>query len=257
MKKFALLGEHLSHSYSPIIQEKLFRLKGLDYTYSLLEIKSSEIKDILEKLRNGLYSGFNVTIPYKVEVMSYLDSISDEALEIGSVNTIKCVNGKLIGYNTDYYGFKEELDFYNIDIKNKNCYVLGTGGASLAINKVLRDLSGNVVKVSRRKSIDTITYNELCINSKDIIINTTPVGMYPNINDSPIEEVYASKALCIVDIIFNPSITKLMSYNKNSYNGLLMLIGQAKKAQDIWLDYEFDIDYNKMLDYVSKVISNE
>ncbi|MGM9971171.1 MAG: shikimate dehydrogenase family protein [Anaeroplasmataceae bacterium] len=257
MKKFALLGEHLSHSYSPIIQEKLFKMKSLDYSYSLLEIKESEIEDTLNKLKTNEYSGFNVTIPYKKKVMEYLDVISEEAKIIGSVNTIKYENGLLVGYNTDYFGFKEQLAFYNIDVCDKTCYVLGTGGASLAINKALIDLNAKVVKVSRNKLFDTITYDMLNISSNDIIVNTTPVGMYPNIDASPVDYNMAKKAEAIVDIIFNPSITKLMSYNKNSYNGLLMLIAQAKKAQDIWLGYEYNIDYNEMLKYVGKVISGE
>ncbi len=257
MKVFGLLGEHLGHSYSPIIQKKLFELKGLDYDYKLIEIPSNKIEDTLNDLRNGIYAGFNVTIPYKKEVMKYLDEISDEAMAIGAVNTIKCENGRLIGYNTDYYGFKDELKYYNVDVENRVCYVLGTGGASLAVSKALRDLGANVISVSRNKTENSITYDSLKINSSDIIVNTTPVGMYPNIDASPLKEEDASKAKGIVDIIFNPSITKLMSYNKNSYNGLLMLIGQAAKAQDIWLNKHYDIDYSKMLKYVEGVILGE
>jgi shikimate dehydrogenase len=257
MKVFGLLGEHLGHSYSPIIQKKLFELKDLDYDYKLIEIPSNKIEECLTDLRNGIYAGFNVTIPYKKEVMKYLDEISDEAKVIGAVNTIKCENGKLIGYNTDYYGFKDELKYYNVDVENRVCYVLGTGGASLAVKKVLKDLDANIVSVSRTKTRDTITYDELNVNSNDVIVNTTPVGMYPNIDNSPLDKNIAQNAYKIVDIIFNPSITKLMSYNKNSYNGLLMLIGQAAKAQDIWLGKRYDIDYNKMLKYVEGVILGE
>ena len=257
MKVFALLGEHLSHSYSPIIQKKLFEQKGLDYDYKLLEIKIDEIKETLEELRNGIYSGFNVTIPYKKEVMQYLDIISDEAKAIGAVNTIKCENGKLIGYNTDYYGFSDELKYFGVDVLNKKCYVLGTGGASLAVSKALKDLGGNVISVSRNKTQNTITYDILNINGDDVIVNTTPVGMYPNVDASPLTKEMASRAYALVDIIFNPSVTKLMSYNKNSYNGLLMLIGQAAKAQDIWLSKHYDISYDYMLKYVEGVILGE
>lgn len=257
MKLFALLGEHLSHSYSPIIQNRLFELKGLDYKYELKEIAKDEIKDTLELLRKGIYSGYNVTIPYKKEVMQYLDEISDEAKAIGAVNTIKCKDGKLIGYNTDYYGFSMELNHYNINVSGKRCYVLGTGGASLAVKKALVDLGAIAISVSRTKSKDTITYDELDVDSNDIIVNTTPLGMYPNVNASALSKDVANKAFCIVDIIFNPSTTLLMSYNKNSYNGLLMLIGQAAKAQDIWLDKEVAVDLGIMKDYVEGVITNE
>ncbi len=257
MKTFALLGEHLSHSYSPIIQKKLFELKGLDYDYKLLEIKIDEIESTLALLKEGIYSGFNVTIPYKKEVMKYLDVISDEAKKIGAVNTIKYIDGKLIGYNTDYFGFIEELKFYNINVENKKCFVLGTGGASLAVNKALKDLGANVISVSRTKSFNTITYDELNVETNDIIVNTTPVGMYPNIDASPLDMAVASKASAIVDIIFNPNITRLMSCNKNSYNGIMMLIGQAKMAQDIWLDNSVDVDYKDMLTYLKEVICGE
>ena len=257
MKTFALLGEHLQHSYSPIIQKELFRLKGLDYDYKLLEIKEDEIEHTLSLLKEGVYSGFNVTIPYKKEVMKYLDIISDEAKTIGAVNTIKCVDGKLIGYNTDYFGFIEELKYYGINVENKKCYVLGTGGASLAVNKALKDLGADTISVSRNKKSNTITYSELKIESNDIIVNTTPVGMYPNIDNSPLDSATSKLALAVIDIIFNPSVTKLMSYNKNSYNGIMMLIGQAKKAQDIWLGEEVDVDYNSMLSYLKGVISGE
>lgn len=257
MKKFALLGEHLSHSYSPIIQKRMFEMKNLDYTYELLEIKDSEIEATLNKLKTNEYSGYNVTIPYKKAVIPYLDKISDEAMAIGSVNTIKYENGLLVGYNTDYYGFKEELEFYNVLVKDKVCYVLGSGGASLAIKKALLDMGAIIKNVSRTKSDNTITYDMLDIKGDEIVVNTTPVGMYPNIDASPLSEMQAKKALAIVDIIFNPSITKLMSYNSNSFNGLLMLIAQAKKAQDIWLGYEYNIDYNEMLNYVGKVIKGE
>ncbi len=257
MKTFALLGEHLSHSYSPIIQKKLFELKGLDYDYKLLEIKLDEIESTLALLKEGIYSGFNVTIPYKKEVMKYLDVISDEAKTIGAVNTIKYIDGKLIGYNTDYFGFIEELKFYNINVENKKCFVLGTGGASLAVNKALKDLGANVISVSRTKNFNTITYDELNVETNDIIVNTTPVGMYPNIDASPLDMAVASKASAIVDIIFNPNITRLMSYNKNSYNGIMMLIGQAKMAQDIWLDNSVNVDYKDMLTYLKEVICGE
>ncbi len=258
MKKFALLGEHLSHSYSPLIHNKLFKLKNLNCKYELLECNSSELEMILNKLREGEYSGYNVTIPYKKEVMKYLDKISDEALFIGSVNTIKLEEDKLVGYNTDYFGFMYELEYFGVNVENKNCYVLGTGGASLAIVKVLKDLNANVISVSRTKSDNTITYEELNnINSEDIIINTTPLGMYPNINDSPLSKDITSKAKCVVDIIFNPSTTKLMSYNKVSYNGLMMLVAQADKAEDIWFNQTNQIDLNEVLEYTKEVIKGE
>ena len=127
----------------------------------------------------------------------------------------------------------------------------------MAVSKALKDLGGNVISVSRNKTQNTITYDILNINGDDVIVNTTPVGMYPNVDASPLTKEMASRAYALVDIIFNPSVTKLMSYNKNSYNGLLMLIGQAAKAQDIWLSKHYDISYDYMLKYVEGVILGE
>lgn len=250
MDTYALLGNPLGHSFSPLIHNFLFKKKNLDAKYILLETKKEDLKSRIDDLRNGIYKGFNVTIPYKVEVMQYLDEISAEAKEIGSVNTISFENGKAVGYNTDYYGFINELKYYNIDPKGKKSYVLGTGGASKAIYKALIDMKSNPILVSRHKDENTIDYEMLKDCDIDIVVNTTPVGMYPNIDASPLNFNVATKANVIVDIIFNPLKTKLMSYNKNSYNGLLMLIFQAMKAEDIWLNKEYDIDNEEIINYV-------
>lgn len=243
MLKYGLLGEHLSHSYSPQIHKMVFEYLNLDASYELIEKNKDELKEMIDKLRAGEYQGYNVTIPYKIEIMQYLDEISSEAQAIGSVNTVLYRDGKVIGYNTDYYGFYNELLYYRVEIKNKNCYVLGTGGASLAIHKALIDLGGNVKYVSRKpNNSGTISYEELEKEEIDVIVNTTPVGMYPNVDSSPISEAIASKAKAIVDIIFNPRTTKLMSMSNNSYNGLLMLVGQAIKAEELWQGHSIDIN---------------
>lgn len=234
-KKYALLGEHLSHSWSPLIHGEIFKAYGIEATYEKIECSKDELKGILDKLKKGEYSGYNVTIPYKLEVMKYLDYISPEAMAIGSVNTISFEDGKLCGYNTDYFGFYNEVLYYNIDIKGKDCYILGTGGASLALHKALEDLGGKVFYVSRNpKNEQTISYNDLKNRNIDFIVNATPVGMYPNIDDSPIDETTAKKAKNVMDIIFNPLQTKLLKYANSNMNGLFMLVGQAIKAEEIW-----------------------
>lgn len=251
MDKYALLGYPLSHSYSPLIHNLMFKQKNIDATYELKPLLEEELNNAIDLLRKGEYKGYNVTIPYKVKIMEYLDEITPNAREIGSVNTVYCSDGKVIGDNTDYYGFIEQLKYNNVDCKHKNCYILGTGGASLAVSKALKDLEANVYFVSRTKRLDVLTYDEFNeIEDIDLIVNATPVGMYPNVFDSPISEKCASKANTIVDIIFNPSITKLMSYNPNSYNGLPMLVFQAAKAQDIWLGQKFEIEEREILDRV-------
>ena len=255
--KFGLLGEKLSHSYSPLIHNMLFQMKNIDATYELIEINKNQIEDYIDKIRNKEYIGFNVTIPYKKEVMQYLDVIDEFAKEIGAVNTVYLKDGLVHGTNSDYFGFIEELKYYNIDVFNKDCYILGTGGASLAVKKALKDLNANYTLVSRNPQDNQINYIELFKRHIDLIVNTTPVGMYPNVGKSPIDEAVAKKAFQIVDIIFNPSVTKLMSYNKNSYNGLVMLLMQAAKSEDIWLNKTFDIDYQEIYLKLKKVIDNE
>ena len=253
--KFGLIGEKLSHSYSPLIHNLLFKLKGINATYDLIEVTENELEKIVNKVRNYEYQGFNVTIPYKVKIMDYLDVIDAPAAKIGAVNTIYMRDGLIHGTNTDYFGFIDELRFYNINVFNKDVYVLGNGGASKACVKALEDLSANVKIVSRTKTDNTITYDELAnIKKIDVIVNTTPVGMYPNNSESPISKIIADKALLIVDIIFNPSQTLLMSYNKNSYNGLMMLIKQAAKSEDIWLKKEYDLDYNEIYNQIKEMI---
>lgn len=255
MKKYALLGEHLSHSYSPLIHKEIFNEYGLDATYELLECKKEEIPAIIDMLRKGIYSGFNVTIPYKLEVMQYLDEISEEALAIGAVNTIAYKNGKVIGYNTDYYGFKGELSYYNVDVKGKSCFILGTGGASLALYKVLSDLGGNVYFVSRNPKNDkTISYDALNECELDVIVNATPVGMYPNVGVSPIDKDIAKRAKHVLDIIFNPSQTQLLLDANSKMNGLYMLVGQAVKAEEIWQDKDYPSQIEKLLNRIEMMI---
>lgn len=240
MNKYNLIGEKLSHSFSPLIHKEILKYYHDDSSYGLIECSPDELFQYVKKGKEGLYKGFNVTIPYKIKIMEYLDFIDDKALKIGSVNTIKFEGGKAYGYNTDYYGFKQELEYYKINPKNKDCYILGTGGASLAVSSVLSDLGGNVTFVSRNKdNSNTITYDKLSEKNIDILVNTTPVGMYPKIDSAPVEDNIINKAKCVIDIIFNPLQTKLLEKANSSYNGLYMLVYQAIKAEEIWHDLEF------------------
>lgn len=251
MDKYALLGYPLSHSFSPLIHNTMFKQKNINATYELLPITEDKLHDAIESLKNGTYKGFNVTIPYKVKIMEYLDIVSPRAKEIGSVNTVYYKDGKVIGDNTDYYGFIEQLRYDNVDPRGMSAYILGTGGASLAVNKALIDLGAKVTYVSRTKKDDVLTYDELYkLDDIDMIVNTTPVGMYPNVSVSPLDEDCAKKAKVLVDIIFNPLTTKLMTFNQNSYNGLAMLVFQAAKAQDIWLGESYKIDEKEVLDKI-------
>lgn len=257
MSKYGLLGKTLKHSYSKLIHEKIYHELGLDNTFDLIEIEEKDIINTLNKLKTKEYLGFNVTIPYKEIVIKYLDELSLEAKKINAVNTIKFENNKLIGYNTDYYGLKKQLEDNNINPFNKKSIILGSGGASKASYQVLKDLNSLVYIVSRNNKDNNISYKDL-ENIEDIylIINATPVGMFPNINESPIDFNVASKADYIVDLIYNPSKTKLMTYNNKSLNGLEMLVNQAVEAFNIWTN--LDYRNNKLIyEYVKKEINYE
>ena len=181
-----------------------------------------------------MYCGYNVTIPYKEKVIPYLDKLSPAAEAIGAVNTIYVKDGLLIGDNTDYLGFLDELDFLGIDIKDKDVYVLGSGGASKAICYAISKKNGNPIVVSRDKN-KGICYEQLNnVDSIDLIVNTTPVGMYPNVNELVLPKEVIEKSLCTIDLICNPKETLFLKYSKNGYNGIYMLIFQAIHAEKLW-----------------------
>ena len=255
MKNYALIGEHLGHSHSPQVHTAIFEAMNVEGNYTKIECSKDELKGLIDDLRNGKYFGFNVTIPYKLEIMKYLDEIDPKAKEIGAVNTVAIKNGKVIGYNTDYYGFKEELIYFGVECQNKNAYILGTGGASLAVSHSLKDLGANVTFVSRNpKNSNTISYEELEKRDIDVLVNATPVGMYPDINSSPVNENIAKQAKYVLDLIFNPEITKILSYANSKMNGFYMLVGQAIKSEEIWQDKKCRQDIEVIIKRVKEMI---
>ncbi len=245
MKHFVLIGFPLSHSKSSYLHQIIGKHRGVTLTYVPLSIQSDEIESLLEEVRNGKYQGFNVTIPYKETVIPFLDELTDKAKRIGAVNTIYLKEGKLVGDNTDYDGFQGVVNNARINLKDKRVIVLGSGGAAKAVYQVLLDFGVNPTIVSRKKVIDQhfsdiINYESLRPNDYDVIINSTPVGMYPNDQDTPLAEAFVKDKI-VFDLIYNPRITKLMSYAKMAYNGLDMLIIQAIKAQDLWYNQKTEI----------------
>ncbi len=236
--RYGLIGEKLGHSYSKIIHEKL-----ADYTYDLIPLTKEEFNPFMEKKD---FTAINVTIPYKQEVIPYLDELNPLAKEIGAVNTIVNRNGHYIGYNTDFYGFRYMLVHNQIDISGKKCLILGTGGTSHTVHAVLKYLgAGKIYIVSRTdKDETTISYERCYQEHKDaqVIVNTTPVGMYPNVDASPLDLDGFTKCEAVVDAIFNPLKTKLAlqaeSLNIKAVTGLEMLVAQAKQAIEYFLDRE-------------------
>ena len=248
MNRYGLIGHHLSHSYSPIIHQYLFKKNNIDATYSLIEVSENELEACINDLRNNIYQGFNVTIPYKEKIMPYCDILTDAAKNIGAVNTIYLRNGQVVGDNTDYLGFATELKIFDIDVNKKDVYVMGNGGASKAICYALKLLGANPIITSING--EGLTYDELKkIDSYDVLINATPVGMYPNIDSCVIEECNIKKAKICIDLIFNPQITKFLSYAKKGYNGLLMLIFQAIHAEEFWQETKISYDLDELLDF--------
>jgi shikimate dehydrogenase len=249
--QYGLIGEKLGHSFSKIIHEKL-----ADYTYDLHPLPKQELASFLEKKE---FRAINVTIPYKIAVMPYLYEIDQRAQAVGSVNTIVNRNGNLYGYNTDFGGFLYLLKHNNIDVKNKKVLVLGKGGASKAIIAVLHYLQAKqIITVYYKQSNDAITYEQCqkLHNDADVIINTTPVGMYPNLDGCPIDLEHYTNCNAVVDIIYNPIKTKLLleaqKHNMIAVGGLEMLIAQAKYAVEIFLntsipEYKIDDIYKEML----------
>ncbi|MDQ0151234.1 shikimate dehydrogenase [Eubacterium multiforme] len=262
---YGLIGEKLSHSISPKIHNMIFETLNVNDSYRLFEIPKENIENLKEALKTLTIRGVNVTIPYKEKVIEYLDEISKEAKNIGAVNTIFNKSGKLIGYNTDYYGFKYMLEDKNINVTEKKVTVLGTGGASKAVITYLLDSHvSEILLVSRKKKdlykneekIKVIEYKDLKGVLGDIIINTTPVGMYPKMKDSPVTLEIIKNYDVLVDLIYNPLETEFLKLgkenNKITCSGLMMLVGQAVKAEEIWQDKTIDkkviIDiYNKLI----------
>ena len=251
--KYGLLGEKLGHSFSKEIHARL-----ADYEYELRELNAEELDALFRKKD---FEAVNVTIPYKQTVIPYLDEISERAKTIGAVNAVVNRNGKLFGDNTDFAGMRALALHAGADMKNKKVLVLGTGGTSKTACAVAKDLGAReVLRVSRTKKEDAVTYEEAAEKHFDaqIIINTTPVGMFPKTNASPIDLSAFSKLEAVLDAIFNPLRTELVLTAQErgiiASGGLYMLVAQAVYASALFLDQDAD---EKKTDEVYKEILNE
>ena len=228
--KCGLLGRKLGHSYSPAIHAMLG-----DYEYKLYEVEPDNLADFL---RNGDLDGINVTMPYKQAVIPYLDELSNRAKKVGCVNTIICRNGKLYGTNTDVTGFHSMLVRSGLSPAGKKCLVLGSGGASKVVQAVLQEYDAQVVVISRNGEDN---YKNLSRHSDAaIIVNTTPVGMYPDTGISPVDLNLFPHLEGVLDLIYNPARTQLLMDAEErgivAMNGLWMLIAQAKYAAKLITD---------------------
>lgn len=291
--QYYLLGKKLSHSISPLIHEIILEELNIIGKYDLLEIEEDEIKNTIKRLENNEFIGCNVTIPYKEKVLSYVSSKSDEVRKIKATNTLFIKNGKVRAENTDAYGFTKLLEKNGIIVEDKTVLILGTGGASKCVNYVLSKLSAKNIfvfsrndvnsekdnetnnktnnKTHNEKSITTYLnysfikdneYYEKILKKVDIVINATPLGMYPKTEKNPLDlfnDVVKKRIIeeseVFIDLIYNPSKTCFLKSNKHnrSYNGLDMLIYQAIYAQKLWNNIEIN---ESVVDKIYKKIKN-
>ena len=225
--KCGLLGRKLGHSYSPQIHGYLG-----DYSYVLFEKEPEELENFL---KNGDFTGLNVTMPYKKDVIPYLDELSPRAKRLGAVNTIvRRADGTLVGHNTDYFGFVSMVARSGLNVASKKCLVLGSGGASNTAVAVLEELGAQVVVISRSGNNN---YGNLHLHADAaVIVNATPVGMYPNTGIAPLDLDLFSSLKGVLEIVYNPARTQLMLDAEKkglvTMNGLWMLVAQAKEASE-------------------------
>lgn len=239
--QYGLIGRRLGHSFSELFFREKFDRENIDASYSLYPLES--IRELPALLASSGLRGFNVTIPYKEEVIPYLDSLDPEAEAVGAINCVKITDGMLRGYNTDIYGFRNSLLEFIGDLR-PSALVLGTGGAAKAVAHVLKDLGIDHISISRSGRHGTVTYDCLAddpdmISGHKLVVNTTPLGMYPNVNYAPdIPYALLSPEYYLFDLVYNPQQTLFMKkgaeMGAHVINGYNMLVGQAERSWDIW-----------------------
>lgn len=250
MLKCGLLGEKLGHSYSPQIHSML-----ADYEYKLFEKSPEELENFL---KSGEFDGLNVTIPYKKSVMPYCAELSPTAAQIGSVNTIvRRSDGSLYGDNTDAFGFENLIVHNGIEVKGKKALVLGTGGASVTAQAVLKNLGASEVVVISRRGEDN--YENIAKHADaEIIANTTPVGMYPNNGKAAVDLTQFPKLSGVLDVVYNPARTALLLQAEKlcipCAGGLYMLVSQAKRSCELFTGKSIP---DSEIDRIERVLSHQ
>lgn len=255
-----ILGYPIGHSLSPAMQNKAFKFCEIDNVYLPLEVKPEDLSLVVKSLSKLNFDGFNVTAPHKVEIIKYLDEIDEFAKIIGAVNTVVIKEGKTKGYNTDGKGFLRALEENaNIQVKGKKIFILGAGGAArsiavtMAVNgaekiyicnrtyekavKLSNMLNNNFTKICKPIPMEPV-HMKKAIDESDILVNSTVVGMYPNVENSPIDKSLLHKDLVVYDIVYNPKKTKLLkdaeAIGCKTLSGLWMLVYQGAEAFEMW-----------------------
>lgn len=251
MKWYGLVGKTLGHSLSPVIHRWLFDKLDVPGDYRLLEVPEERIGGLGDALRTLSIHGVNVTIPYKEALFPQLDALDDDCRKTGAVNTIRCEGGRLMGYNTDVQGLMALFSHFGISPGGKDALVLGSGGAAkAAVEALVRCGAASIMLASRtpqQAAVDfpdaVVTgYGRLAGRQGGVLINATPLGMWPHPEGCPLESDVIRGYGAVVDMVYNPSETVLMKRAKAlgipAYNGLYMLVAQAVRAQEIWQQRE-------------------
>jgi len=275
-KLIGLLGYPLGHSLSPVMQNSTFEYCSMNRMYMPIEVIHEDLETVVKGISKMNFEGFNVTIPHKIEIMKYLDEIDEYAKCIGAVNTVKIKDGRLKGYNTDGIGFLKTFEeSTGTKIEGKNLLILGSGGASRAISMTLALNNAKNIYICNRthesaKSLANdlrkhtnvscsavpFVYEEIekAIKETDVLINTTSIGMSPNIDESPLDKNLLKQWLTVCDIVYNPRRTKLLndaaSAGCKTVEGLAMLVYQGAEAFGIWTDVKAPYDF--MFEVVDK-----
>ncbi|MBQ8566554.1 MAG: shikimate dehydrogenase [Clostridia bacterium] len=238
--KYGVIGEHLKHSFSKDIHEKI-----ADYKYDICEIEPEKLDDFI---KSGEFEGINVTIPYKEKVIPHLYSVSNKAKRIGAVNTVVNKDGKLYGYNTDYMGMRALILRNKIDLKGKKALIMGNGGTAKTGRAVLTDLGASqIIHVGREGEGADVLYGDVVElhSDADFILNTTPVGMFPKNEGKIIDIKLFPKLMGLIDVVYNPLRTNIVldaiEMGIPAESGLYMLVSQAVYASEFFLEKKYDI----------------
>lgn len=270
MKKFAIIGNPVQHSLSPLMHNWVFKKLNLNAQYIKIKLDSNDLINIVQNVRDGLLDGINITLPYKEEIIPMVDIVNQRAKYISSINCISVLKNKLIGNNTDWYGFSQLLKRHEIDVTMKDIIILGYGGAAKSIVFALRQLGANKIYIFNR-NIDkknTLLNNDIhrlsmdnlnnYIKHESIIINTTPVGMKDN--NSLLDKKVLNNKQIIIDIIYNPLNTTMlkmgMEIGAKTINGLDMFIYQGLASLDLWFGKSISkqVNFIEIKSYLEKNI---
>ena len=274
MSIFGLLGYPLEHSFSPLYMNKLFKIEELPHYYEVFSVEKDKVKTFIEHLRLFNIRGINITIPYKTDVLAYVDELSPEVEIMNACNVIDVKKDKLIAHNTDWYGFTKALKIKGVTIKGKNIFIYGSGGASKSVfYAVSRAQANRVTFLARtpqkamelvdliseeypvrtkiiewKKGIEDAIKDEIL--SSHIVVNTTPLGMYPHVETMPPVPDIDLSGKIFFDLVYNPLVTRFLEFSAlrgaDTLNGMYMLMYQGAKALSIWLGGEFEDKVKKV-----------